>query len=157
MSLKILICLKKKLNEIYHPSLLIEKTNYRLNETNILDINIKISNKRINFGIYNKTDDYNFKINRYPKWLSNIPRCIITNTFASEVLRIYRNCSNYTDFRSRIIELSKTSAHNGWSSNRIVEVLHRTFLSKPYILRKYGFDMAVTWPLLQEVHNMTNG
>ena len=111
---------ENNLKEIYHPSLNIEKTNVSTETTNFLDLNITIKNGTIVYKLYNKTDDYNFRINKYPKYYSNIPIHIIKNTFIAEVIRIHRTCSEYISFKTRIIELCEVSSHNGWDKFEII-------------------------------------
>ena len=91
---------------------------------------------------YNKTDDYNFKVIRYPSCSSNIPRYIINNTYLTEALRISRACTLFKDFTIRLSELSLRFVINGWS---LQELKHRLFWiiqNKPFMIKKYGKEFS---------------
>ena len=68
-------------SEIYPKELELSKENLGTTEATILDLNIKIENDKFNIGIYDKTDNYNFKVVKFPSIHSNIhimffiPKC----------------------------------------------------------------------------------
>jgi hypothetical protein len=88
----------KLLKDIYHNELNLERTNSNANDCNFLDLNIKLIDNKIKSKIYNKTDDYNFEVMKYPHFNSNIPHCIIGNVIYGELLRFTRGCSFLEDY-----------------------------------------------------------
>ena len=57
---------EKHIKDIYPPELQLNKANKWNKETAFLDLNIKIVNNEIQTSIYDKRDDFGFKIVNYP-------------------------------------------------------------------------------------------
>ena len=58
---------------IYHESLTLEATQKTDVETNYLDLTVN-TEPNISYKLFNKTDDYDFKVLRYTQYNSNIPQ-----------------------------------------------------------------------------------
>ena len=57
----------------------------------------------------------------------------------------------WIDFKIRVLFLSQNYAYNGWSNSEILKTMVEVFRDRPYIMRKYGFDLAVHIPFINEV------
>jgi hypothetical protein len=55
--------------------------------------------------IYDKRDDFNFKIIHFPNRCSNIPASPAYGVYISELIRYARASSNYSDFLKRHLSL----------------------------------------------------
>jgi hypothetical protein len=51
--------------------------------------------------IYDKRDDFNFKITNFPNMCSNIPASPAYGVYISQLIRYARASSNYSDFLKR--------------------------------------------------------
>ncbi len=68
------------IKHIYHSSLTVESTSLNDTHSSFLDIDITIKEYKIISKVYNKTDDYNFTIARYPNFRSCVPKSIFKGT-----------------------------------------------------------------------------
>jgi hypothetical protein len=122
-------------SNIYHNSLSLEKTSTNEHTTNFLDLSIKLGNGKIHSKLYNKTDDYNFKIIKYTKADSVIPRYIHFNIISTEILRFARCCNKIEDFYNCCSNLREVFIQNGHSvleTNKMII----TCLNKHTIINK---------------------
>ena len=119
---------------IYDAALNVECTNITDREANFLDLTINIieENNEIITKLYNKTDDYNFRIRRYPHYTSNIPISLGLNTIKGEIIRFSRCCNKFEDFKTRIEGLIQDFKYNQFPNiliyNRILRVIKSNFL-----------------------------
>lgn len=95
-------------SNIYPSYLTLKKTNILTSCANFLDLKINIVNDTINFSIYDKRDDFNFKILSYIHWSSNIHKKIYSNLIINQIFRLFRICTFNEDFdRQRFLLISK--------------------------------------------------
>lgn len=83
---------------MYSYILKLEQTNNCKHSGNFLDVNIKLNDDNLETQLYNKTDDYNFRICRFPHNDSNIHVKIANNTLEGEMIRYLRSCPKLDDF-----------------------------------------------------------
>ena len=90
------------LKEIYPSQLTVQKANksdylaYYLDLTFIIDSGGKASN-----GLYDKRNDFDFRIINFPFLSSNIPTGPSYGVYISQLIRYVRCCSHYDYFRYR--------------------------------------------------------
>lgn len=126
-------------SDMYHSSLTLERTNRDAGDTAFLDLLIRPQQDgTLNLSLYNKTDDYNFEVIRYPHRDSCIPRRIGLNTLHGEILRIYRNCSRYSEFQERVRALLVHFTRIGYTKLEISEQFMRTVSKNPNVALRYG-------------------
>lgn len=142
-----IIFIGKDLNKIlehtknmYHSSLTLSKTNQSPTNCDFLDLNITLENGKLSTKLYNKTDDFPFKVLKYPHFNSNIHSNIICNTIAGEVVRIERSCSKTADFILRMTDLIKTLQKNNFSINFIKNQIFKNIMRRKTIRYKYKMD-----------------
>ena len=63
--------------------------------------------------MYDKRDDFNFKIVKFPYLSSNIPPGRAYGIYISQLVRIGRICSDYSDFTLRHFKLTERLIHQG--------------------------------------------
>ena len=80
-------------SEIYPQELELSKENIGTTEATILDLIVKIENGKFNIGIYDKTDNYDFEVVKYPSIQSNIQDSLLYNVFYSQLLRFFNICN----------------------------------------------------------------
>lgn len=125
---------------MYHPSLTLERTNNAENRAAFLDLDISCTSNGIQTALYNKTDDYTFRVIRYPHFTSNIPKRIGLNTFHGEIIRIFRTCTHLSDFTSRTKSLIQTFETNQYPRALLISRLVKTLTINPSLALKYTTD-----------------
>ena len=117
---------------IYHESLTLEQTNSLPQQANFLDLDIEIDTNLITkTKLYNKTDDYNFRMVRYPHITSEIPLRIGLNTHYGECIRMYRNCTEYADFMDRVNQLTRAYIDKGYGRELIIKMITKVLGKNP--------------------------
>jgi len=89
---------------IYDKELKLEET-YAGNHCCFLDLDITLRNGNVITNIYNKTDAFPFKVNRYGYPDSKVSSRIHSNTIIRQLIRYARICNNTNDFVGRAREL----------------------------------------------------
>ena len=90
------------IKDIYPESLNLNKENSDDSRANVLDLNIVIHEGKFKVNLYDKRDDFPFKIVQFSDSSSNISRNTILGVFKSQVLRYARICSEFQDFLERL-------------------------------------------------------
>jgi len=102
------------------------KTSYRLN---IYTVRQKLSTtwlvSIIYFLIYDKRDDFNFKIINFPNMCSNIPASPAYGIYISQLIRYARASSNYSDFLKRHLCLKNRLLDQGYKKIRLIRSLKK--------------------------------
>ena len=78
--------------------LILKSTTTTLSETSYLDttLNIGEGNRTVRISVYDKREDFNFKILNFPYLDSNIPRNPAYGVYISQLVR-YARMTSYTD------------------------------------------------------------
>ena len=80
---------------------------------------------QINTKIYDKRDDFNFKIINFPNMCSNIPASPAYGVYISQLIRYARACSNYSDFLKRHLHLRNRLLDQGYKKIRLIRSLKK--------------------------------
>ena len=137
----------EKAREIYPHTLSLTRQNINSDkESHFLDLDIKIINSRFVIKVYDKRDDFNFIINNFPHYSSNISMSIIKGVYISQLIRYARICTNITDFHERHRYLSKRLINNGYDES----VLRGNFK----IFARKNRDLLKKWNY-HSTHNKT--
>jgi hypothetical protein len=86
--------------------------------------------------IYDKRDDFNFKIKKFPNMCSNIPASPAYGVYISQLIRFARASSNYSDFLKRHLYLRNRLLDQGYKKIRLIRYL-KSLYSDTKILSKY--------------------
>ena len=96
------------------------------------------SNYRKSEILYDKRDNFNFNIVNFPYLSSNIPSGPAYGVYISQLVRIGRICSNYTQFAGRHYKLTQRLIHQGFRYSALC-IAFRKFAKKyTQVLEKYG-------------------
>ena len=79
----------------------LNKANSSDTETPFLDLNLSITNGIVSSKIYDKRDDFNFKIVNFPFLDGDVPRFPSYGVYISQLIRFARVCSNVYDLNNR--------------------------------------------------------
>ena len=70
--------------------------------------------------IYDKRDDFNYKIINFPNMCSNIPASPAYGVYISQLIRYARGSSNYSDFLKRHLYLKNRLLDQGYKKIRLI-------------------------------------
>ena len=75
--------------------------------------------------IYDKRDDFNFKIINFPNMCSNIPASPAYGVYISQLIRYARASSNYSDFLKHHLHLRNRLLDQGYEKIRLIRSLKK--------------------------------
>jgi hypothetical protein len=93
---------------------------FRFNKNTTFDDSGQLSTK-----IYDKRDDFNFKIINFPNMCSNIPAPPTYGVYISQLIRYARVSSNYSDFFKRHLYLRNRLLDQGYKKIRLIRSLKK--------------------------------
>ena len=104
-----------------------------------LDTNIKTGdNKPFRISIYDKREDFAFRIVNFPHMDSNIPANPAYGVYISQLARYARICTSKVNFINRLRGLSLRLRQQGFETNLLQKSFNKFFSRHGLILEKYG-------------------
>ena len=92
----------------------------------------------IRISVYDKREDFNFKIVNFPYLDSNIPRNPAYGVYISQLVRYARICSRKDDFIYRHRRLSLKLQQQGYKYQQLMKSFHKFYRSHSDELKKFG-------------------
>ena len=89
------------LNQIYPPELQLNKANISDIEAPFLDLHFSVANGVVSSKIYDKRDDFDFDIVKFPFLDGDVPRRASCGVHISQLIRYDRVCNHITNFNAR--------------------------------------------------------
>ena len=129
------------IEDIYPVQLKLKKTSESSTTLSYLDIQITIVNGKYSTAVYDKKDDFNFKIVNFPFLCSNIPSRPAYGVYISQLVRIGRICSDYSSFASRHYKLTERLVRQGFRYSDLCKAFHKFAKRHGHILNKYNFSI----------------
>ena len=94
--------------QYYDTELEVKETTDTASSASFLDLYLEFDDSgQLSTKIYDKRDDFNFKIINFPNMCSNIPASPAYGAYISQLIRYSRVSSNYSDFLKRHLHLRK--------------------------------------------------
>ena len=87
-------------NQIYPPELQLNKANTSDTEAPVLDLHLSISNGFVSSNIYDKRDEFDFEIVKFPFLDVDVPCRPSYGAYISQHIRFARVCSHVDDFNT---------------------------------------------------------
>jgi hypothetical protein len=113
---------------IYPPELEIKETTDTASSASFLDLYLEFDDSgQLSTNIYDKRDDFNFKIINVPHMCSNIPASPVYGVYISQLIRYARVSSNYSDFLKR--HLSEVNVKDTFMSHIDKQIFLTFFLA----------------------------
>ena len=124
--------------DIYPASLTLNKSNESgtMNSA-FLDLKVSVIHDQFRVQVYNKTDDYNFRVIVFPYLESNILTDICYSVFFGEILRYLRICTRLEDFENRARMLVSLLTQRGYKRSELSKQFIKLFLRYKCEVRKY--------------------
>ena len=110
---------------IYHPELDVKETTYTASSASFLNLYLEFDSGQLSTKIYDKRDDFNFKIINFPNMWSNIPGSPAYGVYILQLIRYVRANSNYSDFLKRHLHLRNRLLDQGYQKIRLIRSLKK--------------------------------
>ena len=111
---------------IYPPELEIKETTDTASSASFLDLYLEFDDSgKISTKIYDKQNDFNFKIINFPNVCSNIPASSAYGVYISQLIRFARASSNYSDFLKRHLHLRNRLLDQSYEKIRFIPSLKK--------------------------------
>jgi hypothetical protein len=124
---------------IYPPELEIKETTDTASSASILDSYLEFDDSgQLSTKIYDKQDDFNFKILNFPNMCSNIPASPAYGVYISQLIRYARPRSNYSDFLKRHLYLRNRLLDQGYKKIRLIRSLKKFIFRYQDIVKIYS-------------------
>ena len=124
----------------YPPELEVKETTDTASSASFLDLYLEFDDSgQLSTKIYDKRDDFNFKIINFPNMCSNIPASPAYVVYISQLIRYARASSNYSDFLKRHLHLRNRLLDKGYEKMKrfaLFDLLNSLY-SDTKILSKY--------------------
>jgi hypothetical protein len=109
---------------IYPPELEVEETTDTASSASFLDLYLEFDDSgQLSTKIYDKRDDFNFKMINFPNMCINIPASPAYGVYISQMIRYARASSNYSDFLKRHLHLRNRLLDQGYKKIRLIRSL----------------------------------
>ena len=89
-------------------------------------------------SIYDKREDFAFRIVNFPHMDSNIPANPAYGVYISQLVRYARICTSKVDFINRVRGLSLRLRQQGFETNRLQNSFNKFVNRHGFIVEKYG-------------------
>ena len=127
------------LPSIYPPELEIKETTETTCSASFLDLHLEYDNSgHLSTKIYDKRDDFSFKIINFPYMCSNIPSSPAYGVYISQLIRYARASTNYCDFLERHTYLRNRLLDQGYEELRLKRSLTKFFFRYQPLVEKYS-------------------
>ena len=125
---------------IYPPELQLTDTSTSSTEVCYLDTHIKTggTNTPFRISIYDKRDDFAFRIVNFPHMDSNIPANPAYGVYISQLVRYARICTSKVDFMNRLRGLPSRLRQQGFLTKLLQRTFTKFFNRHGLIVVKYG-------------------
>ena len=124
---------------IYPPELEVKETTDTASSASYLDLFLEFDDSgQLSTKIYDKRDDFNFKIINFPNMCSNIPASPAYGVYISQLIRYARASSNYSDFLKRHLHLRNRLLDQGYEKICLIRSLKKFILRYQDLVEIYS-------------------
>ena len=110
-------------------------------------MNLSITNGIVSSKIYDKWDDFNFKIVNFPFLDGDVPCSPSYGLYISQVIHFARVCSNVDDFNNRNLSLTAKLLKQGYRYHKIRKAFSKFYYRHSELINKYNIGLKT---LLQQ-------
>ena len=129
---------------IYPPELEAKETTDTASSASFLDLYLEFDDSgQLSTKIYDKRDDFNFKIINFPNMCSNIPASPAYGVYISQLIRYARASSNYSDFLKRHLHLRNRLLDQGYKKIRLIRSLKKFIFRYQYLVEIYSVSAEI--------------
>ena len=128
--------------QIYGKALELQVTHSG-NEADYLDLGIKIAQYKAQLSVYNKTDVFNFTVNRYGAPDSFVASYMHSNVIYGQLLRMACICTEKSAFENAVISMFKTLNSKKFSAAITLQAYYRFASRYANLLYKFGINNRI--------------
>ena len=128
----------EKMGEIYPVELVLVPDDSDGLSTSFLDLNLVIKDGVVSTSIFDKRDEFDFKIVNFPNLSGNIPLKSSYGVFICEAVRYARACTYFKDFASRMSLLVAKLKKQYFSETLLKKTYLKFCDSHVLLIQKYG-------------------
>jgi hypothetical protein len=140
--------------DIYPASLTLTKSNESgIVNCAFLDLKVSVINNQFRVQVYNKTDDYSFKVITFPYLESNIVTEICYSVFFGEILRYLRICTRLEDFENRAKMLVSLLTQRGYKRSEMSKQFIKLFLRYKSEVQKFPGSISAVESMQRVVYH----
>ena len=111
---------------IYPPELEVKETTDTASSASFLDLYLEFDDRgQLSTKIYDKRDDFNFKIINFPNMCSNIPASPAYGVYISQLICYAMASSNYSDFQKHHLHLRNRLLDQSYKRIRLIRSLKK--------------------------------
>ena len=126
---------------MYPAELEIKDTTESNTSASFLDLLLSIERDgQLRTSLYDKSDDFNFRITNFPFLSSNIPSSPAYDIFISQLIRYARTCSSYECFVLKSARLSSKLLRQGYVMERLKSSLRKFYGRYGDLIKHYEGD-----------------
>ena len=129
---------EQMVGQIYPTELQLNKDNSSDTEARFLDLILSITNDIVSSKIYDKRDDFNFEIVKFPFLDGDVPRSLSYGVYISQLIRFARVCSNGDDFNNRNLILTAKLLKQGYKYHKIRKAFSKFYHRHSELIVKYN-------------------
>ena len=123
---------------IYPPELEIKETTDTSSSASFLDLYLEFDDSgQLSTKMFDKRDDFNFKIINFQNMCSNIPTSPAYGVYISQLIRYARASSNYSDFLKRHLYLRNRLLGQGYKKIRLIRSLKKFIFRYRDLVERY--------------------
>ena len=127
------------IDEIYPSELQLKKTSKSPMALSYLDIEVTIVDGKYSTAIYDKRDDFNFRIVNFPHLSS--PSGPAYGVYISQLIRIGPICTEYSAFTVRHYRLTERLIHQGYRYSDLCRAFRKFVIRHREIIDKYNISI----------------
>jgi len=125
--------------DIYPRSLTLKKINETNSKADILDIASTIKNGVFQLSVFDKRRNFPFACNSFPSYDSNLSVSCLRNVIYNELARIFKICSNWSNFENNTKILENILLVKGYPDKHVSQIREKFLkLNKLNIQRKFA-------------------
>ena len=129
-------------SNIYPKELVLKNTNISRDKSTFLDTIISIYRGKFTFKMYDKRNDFNFNVVKFPHLHGKIPRIPSYGVFTSQLLRVCDVNMYSKHFRKDVVDIFKCFKSQGFDTVKLKGYYHK-FCDKYYFKWcKFGDDIT---------------
>ena len=123
---------------IYPRELVLKKTTESAVEVSYLDVKIGIEEERFVTSVYDKRDSFNFHIVNFPFLNSNIPTAPAYGVYISQLVRVGRISSCYSQFVLRNKSMTSRLIKQGFRYSKLCKTFKKFCRKHVSLVKKFG-------------------
>ena len=142
------------LGQMYHPELEIKDTMESNTSVFYLDLLLSVDRDgQLCTSLYDKRDDFNFRITNFPVLSSNIPSSPANGVFISQLIRYARARSSYECFILRAVRLSNKFFGQGYVKEHLKSSLRKFYGRYGDLTKQHEFSISrILHDILEDEH-----